>query len=144
MFKRKKKKTGVQTPEFRKPTPPPPLLTLSTVTQSKEECGVSRTIKKALVGTKERFHLITSNLDYANMLKIENADVYWNDQNGAIIVVTTSEWRDYLTGTRDTPFVERGCSNCIDDDKCELRCFECNDLNNYKCFKVKENDKCKD
>jgi hypothetical protein len=24
MFKRKKKKTGVQTPEFRKPTPPPP------------------------------------------------------------------------------------------------------------------------
>ena len=24
MFKRKKKKTGIQTPEFRKPTPPPP------------------------------------------------------------------------------------------------------------------------
>jgi hypothetical protein len=25
MFNRKKKKTGVQTPEFRKPTPPPPV-----------------------------------------------------------------------------------------------------------------------
>lgn len=25
MFKRKKKKTGIQTPEFRKPTPPPPI-----------------------------------------------------------------------------------------------------------------------
>lgn len=24
MFKHKKKKTGIQTPEFRKPTPPPP------------------------------------------------------------------------------------------------------------------------
>jgi hypothetical protein len=79
-----------------------------------ENHHIIRTVRKALVGTEKNFHLLTSNSDYANMLKIENADVYWNDKNGAIIVVTTSEWRDYLTGNRDTPFIEKENNKCKD------------------------------
>ena len=100
MFKRKKKKTGCETPEYRCPAMPP-------VAQPKEEHRVRRKVHRALVGTKDRLHLLAANPDYANMLKIENADIYWNDKNGAIIVATTPEWRDYLLGKRDAPVVEK-------------------------------------
>ena len=115
MFKRKKKKTGVQTPELRKPTPPPVRPTKpnpnyvppASVAPPKEDYCVARTVHRPLVGTEDRMHVLLSNPDYADMLKIENADVYWNDKNGAIIVVTTPEWRDYLLGNRDTPIIEK-------------------------------------
>ena len=100
MFKRNKKKTGCETPELRKYTPPP-------VAQPKEEHRVIRTVRRSIAGTKDKLHLLSANPDYANMLKIENADIYWNDKNGAIIVATTPEWRDYLLGKRDAPVVEK-------------------------------------
>lgn len=146
MFKKKTKKTGIQTPELRNPTPPPPIprnpnlgyqpvytstqnppppptsgsnavkpnpnyVPPTSVVQPKEEHRVIRRVYKSLVDTKDKIHLLTSNPDYADMLKIENADVYWNDKNGAVIVVTTQEWKDYLLGKRDTPIIEKESTN---------------------------------
>ena len=100
MFKRKKKKTGCETPEYRCPTMPP-------VAQPKEEHRVIRTVRHPLVGTKDGLDALLLRPDYADSVKIENADVYWSDKNGAIIVVPTPEWRDYLLGKRDVPIIEK-------------------------------------
>lgn len=121
MFKRKKKKTGVQTPELRKYTPPPTLPTSGSnavkpnpnyispvsVVKPKEERRYIRTIRRLLVDTQDGFRLIASNPSYDDILKIENADVYWSNKNGAVVVVTTQEWKDYLLGKSDAPIVEK-------------------------------------
>ena len=101
---KKKKKTGCETPEFRRPAMPP-------VAKPKEERCVARTVRRSLVGTKDSLDALLSRPDYADSVKIENADVYWSDKNGATIVATTPEWRDYLLGKRDTPVVEKENQN---------------------------------
>ena len=113
MFKRKKKKTGCETPKLRKPTPPPPP-PQPPITQPKEERRVIRTIRRPLVGTKDGLNALLLRPDYSDSVKIENADVYWNDKNGAIIVATTPEWRDYLLGKRDAPITEKENNKCTD------------------------------
>ena len=98
MFKRKKKKTGVQTPEFRKPSPAP----LST-----EEFTTPhpRTISRFCVDTEEKLDVLMTKYDDAQ--KIEGAIVYWSDKYGALAVVASPEWKDCLFYGKDMPIVEK-------------------------------------
>ena len=96
---KKKKKTGVQTPEFRKPTPPPPPPT------SGSNAVKPKHIARGYIGTKESFVHFTDQHD--GLVKIENAEIYWIDESESIVVVASPEWRDYLMGRKDAPIVEK-------------------------------------
>lgn len=98
MFKCKKKKTGCETPTFRKPVPMPP-------TKPVTENFKPKSIAKGYIGVKEQFERHAEQFD--DLLKIDNAEIYWSDKKESIIVVASPEWRDYLTGKRATPIVER-------------------------------------
>lgn len=131
MFKRNKNKPvkiGIHTPKFRNPTPPPPPTSGSNavkiqygqVDSEKVVVPVSTTtfedyckpkqVNKFAVGTRERLNVLLSMHD--DMVKIENADIYWSEKHNMIAVCTTQEWKDYLTGKRDTPFVEKENEEC--------------------------------
>ena len=104
MFKRKKKKTGCETPEFRKPAPPPPPPT------SGSNAVKPKHISCGYIGTKESFVRFVEQHD--NLLKIENAEIYWIDESESIVVVASPEWRDYLMGRRNVPIVEKENEVC--------------------------------
>lgn len=57
------------------------------------------------VGTKETFNKFAEKYD--DLLKIDNAEIYWSDKTEAIVVVTTPEWREFLMGRSNTPFAEK-------------------------------------
>lgn len=116
MFKRKNKKTGIQTPELRKPTPPPPVPSFgwqpksSSATPPKPPTSGSNAVKPkhlacGYIGTKEGFIHFAEQHD--GLVKIENAEIYWIAESESIVVVASPEWRDYLMGRRDVPTVEK-------------------------------------
>lgn len=94
-----KKKTGVQTPEFRKPTPPPPLPTEEFTTPH------PRVVKRCCVDTEDRLDVFMTK--YNDARKIEGAMVYWSDKYGALAVVASQEWKDYLFDGKDMPIIEK-------------------------------------
>jgi hypothetical protein len=127
MFKRKKKKTGVQTPEFRQSTPPPPPTSGSNAVKPNPNyvppASVKKTGYKHIDSEKLKaptpvtmfedhckpkqiraFSIGTEErLDvflsaFNDAMKIENADIYWSEKDGVIAVCTTREWVDYMTG----------------------------------------------
>lgn len=81
MFKRKKKKTGVQTPEFRKPTQPPP---------------PTRPFYRNIIDTREHFDKFVERPD--DLIRMDGAEVYFSVKDGLAVVVTTQEWKDYFMG----------------------------------------------
>jgi hypothetical protein len=93
MFKRKNKKTGVQTPEFRKPTPPPPIPANEIEDGHREHKYVSA----FLVGTAENLDRFIA--EHEDIIKIKNDGLYWSIKDGALAIVTTKEWVDYFNGT---------------------------------------------
>ena len=86
-----KKKTGCETPEYRCPTMPP-------VAQPKEERKI-KCVAHPYVGTKEGFNKFAERYD--DLLKIDNAEIYWSDKTETIAVVTTPEWTEFLMGRSD-------------------------------------------
>ena len=44
---------------------------------------------------------------YPTALKIEDPDVYWDERSGTLIVLTTPEWQQYLTGKTDSPLYSK-------------------------------------
>ena len=87
MFKRKKKKTGVQTPELRKPTPPPPLP------------NPPRRFCRNMIGDKEHYDQFAKL--HNDLIKMEGAEVYFSVKSGITAIVTTQEWKDYFMGRSD-------------------------------------------
>lgn len=85
MFKRKKKKTGVQTPEFRKPTPPPP------------PPNPPRRFRRNVIDTKEQLDKLTERPD--DLIRMDGAEVYFSVKSGLTAIITTQEWIDYFMGT---------------------------------------------
>lgn len=86
MFKRKKKKTGCETPEFRKPTPPPPP-------------NPPRRFCRNVIDTKEQFDKLTERSD--DLIRMDEAEVYFSVKSGLTVIITTQEWRDYFLGRSD-------------------------------------------
>ena len=93
MFKRKKKKIGCETPEFRKPTPPPPPLP---ATPFEEKYYTPKTVARFCVDTNDRLTVLMEK--YRDIVKIENAEVYLSIEDGILAIVATQEWKDYLMG----------------------------------------------
>lgn len=93
MFKRKNKKTGCETPEFRKSLPA-------------EEFTTSRprSVRRFLVDTEEKLDTFT--VKYPDAQKIEGAVVYWSDKHQVLGVVTSQEWKDCLFGGGPLPGLE--------------------------------------
>ena len=132
MFKRKKK-TGCEPstyicpnmPPVAKPNPnyiPPPSVVKtnppntgsSVIYRNKvaapiafEEYRSSKLIRKCAVDTEDRLDILFSKYD--DIVKIENADIYWSEKDGVIAVCTTQEWKDYLLGKSNMQ--ERKTSN---------------------------------
>jgi hypothetical protein len=98
MFKRKKKKTGVQTLEYRKSSPAP-LPTEEFTTPH------PRPVKRFCVDTEDKLDVLMTKYDDAR--KIEGAMVYWSDKYGVLAVVASQEWKDYLFDGKDMPIVEK-------------------------------------
>ena len=166
MFKRKKKKTGVQTPEFRKPTPPPPIL----ANKIEDNHRKHKSVSAFLVGTVENLDRFMA--EHEDIVQIKNDGVYWSIKDGTLGIVTTKEWVDYFNGTSNIiPNTEenkkcdknigcgttnnkpqRGlrakanmyddamnpCINCVEHYKVFNMCAECGGAPNYKHFKTKE------
>lgn len=107
MFKRKKKTTGIQTPKFRKPTPPPP----TPATKLDENHHKHKSISAFLVGTMENLDRFAT--EHEDIVQIKNAEVYWSIKDGALAVVATQEWVDYFTGNSNI------IPNAKENDKCK-------------------------
>ena len=119
MFKIKKK-TGCETPEYRRPTKPNPNYTpppsvahnemdLEKVvapmsTTSFEACCKPKQIRTFAVGTEYKLDVLLSTYD--DIVKVKNADVYWSDKDGVLAVCTTPEWKNYFLGQRNMPTEE--------------------------------------
>ena len=102
MFKRKKKKTGIQTPEFRKPTPPPPIPPLPVTELPPRR---PRTVAKFAVDTEDKLDVLITK--YPDAIKIEDATIYWSDNQMALLVVAPQEWKDCLFGGKELPCTEK-------------------------------------
>lgn len=63
-----------------------------------------RCINHGYIGTKEQLDRLMERSD--DFVKIENAEIYWSDSKEAIAVVAAPEWREYLMGRRESPFIE--------------------------------------
>lgn len=126
MFKRKKK-PGCETPTYIHPnmppvskpnpnyTPPPSVVKTqppntgsSVIYRNKiatpiafEEYRSPKFIRKCAVDTEDRLDILFSKYD--DIIKIENADIYWSEKDGVIAVRTTQEWKDYFMGKRNIP-----------------------------------------
>ena len=93
MFKRKKKKTGCETPKFRQPTPPPP------PTESVEENFKPRHFCRNMIGDQEHFDQLAKR--HNDLIKMDGAEVYFSVKSGITVIVTTKEWKDYFLGRSD-------------------------------------------
>lgn len=93
MFKRKEKKTGIETPEFRKPTPPPPPPTSGSnaVKQNPPRCFC-----RNVIGDKAHYDQLAKLYD--DLIKMDGAKVYFSVKSGITAIVTTQEWTDYFMG----------------------------------------------
>ena len=111
MFKFKKK-TRCQSPNYNRHTLPPhpncghqPTQKITGAppmpTTTFEEGCQPKQIKKFAVGTEDRVGILLSTHD--DIVKIENADIYWSEKNGVLAVCTTQEWKDYFLGKRNIP-----------------------------------------
>lgn len=60
---------------------------------------MSKIIHKSYVGTTENLHDFLQR--YADALKIENAEVYWLEESGSVVLFASQEWKEYLTGRSD-------------------------------------------
>lgn len=98
MFKRKKKKTGIQTPEFRKPSAPPPPPT--------------RHFYRNIIDTRERFDKFVERPD--DLIRMDGAEVYFSVKDGLTVVVTTQEWKDYFMGISNIIPNEKEANKCKD------------------------------
>lgn len=54
-------------------------------------------------GTKTQSKLEKLKHQYPNAVKIEDADIYWDDATGSLFVFTSEEWKEYLLGKREEP-----------------------------------------
>jgi len=57
---------------------------------------MGKRITRSLIGTEETFHHFMSR--YPDAVKIENAEVYWSDKDGALGIIASNEWRNRLIG----------------------------------------------
>ena len=123
MFKRKKKKTGVQTPTFRKSTPPPPPPTSGS-------------------------NAVKPNPNYVPPASVKKSCVYstpcgwctkWDKKCdkkiGGYPTISDKIQKNTVFETQNTS----PCSNCIENTKIFSLCAECGGSPNYKLFKSKEN-----
>lgn len=149
MFKRKKKKTGVQTPEFRKPTPPPPPPTSgSNAVKPSCNCGHQPT------------YTSTQNPPdtFSSLLKATSVQILPNDI-GTVTYVCTYEtpcgwcakWDkkcDKKIGSNSTitetvPKRDNNnssgmsCHKCVHYTELSTFCYECHPI--FKYFEAKEN-----
>lgn len=128
-FKRKKK-TGVQTPEYRRPTTPPPPPTSGSnavkpnpnyvppasvkpqstpppplpVTELPSRCP--RSVAKFTIDTEDKLDILMAN--YPDAIKVEGATMYWSDDKMALLVVAPQEWKDCLFEGKELPNIKRG------------------------------------
>ena len=128
MFKRKKKKTGVETPEFRKPTPPPPMPVTELPSRS------SRSIAKFAIDTEDKLDVLMTN--YPDAIKVEGATIYWSDDKMALLVIAPQEWKDCLFGGKELPSTEKEKNDTMETISCdyETPCGWCSKWNT-KCVK---------
>lgn len=112
MFKRKKKKTGCETPEYRCPTSPPPYNPppMPPVKPAKEN-SQPRHFWRNMIDTKARFDEFAKWHD--DLIKMDGAEVYFSVTEGIVAIVTTQEWRDYFMGRSDT------IPNTKENNKCK-------------------------
>ena len=101
-----KKKTGIETPEFRKPTPPPPIPPLPVTTLPSRQ---PRSVAKFAVDTEDKLDVLMAN--YPDAIKIEDATIYWSDNRMALLVVAPQEWKDCLFGGKELPKTEKENTN---------------------------------
>lgn len=120
MFKRKNKKTGIETPEFRKSTPPPPPPTSGSnahkpnpnyvppasvkpqydhpspipANDIKYSNRQHKHVSAFLVGTAECLDKFMA--EHEDIVQIKNDGVYWSIKDGTLGIVTTQEWVDYF------------------------------------------------
>ena len=62
---------------------------------------MGRLINRGFISTKDERDKVK--LICSDAVKIEDADVYWSHKNGAILVLASQEWKDYLCDRSDTP-----------------------------------------
>lgn len=106
MMLKRKKKARCKSPNYSRHTFPPhpdfgwkTMKKSHTSTTAFEEHHQPKQIKKFSVGTEDRVNILLS--IYDDMVKIENADIYWSEQAGMVAVCTTQEWKDYFMGKRN-------------------------------------------
>lgn len=99
-FKRKKK-TGVETPEFRKPVPLPPIPPLPVTELPSRH---PRSVSKFAIDTEDKMDVLKSK--YPDAIKVDGATMYWSDEQMALLVVAPQEWKDCLFGGKELPNVE--------------------------------------
>ena len=75
---------GIKTPEFRKPTPPPPVP------------NPPRRFCRNVIDTKEQFDKLTERPD--DLIRMDGAEVYFSVKSGLTAIITTQEWKDYFMG----------------------------------------------
>lgn len=62
---------------------------------------MAKQVRRTLVGT---YNNAAGLLNNYNVVKIEGAEVYWDDSTCTLGVVTSQGWKDYLLGKADSPF----------------------------------------
>ena len=87
MFKRKKKKTGCETPEFRKPSTPP------------TPPNPPRRFCRNMIGDQAHYDQLAKLYD--DFIEMDGAKVYFSVKSGITAIVTTQEWTDYFMGRSD-------------------------------------------
>lgn len=104
-FKRKKK-TGVQTPEFRKPVSLPSIHSLPVEELPSRH---PRYISKFAIDTEDKIDVLKSK--YPDAIKVDCATMYWSDEQMALLVVAPQEWKDCLFGGKELPNIEMENTN---------------------------------
>lgn len=99
MFKRKRKKTGVQTPELRKPTPPPPMPVTELPSRR------PRSVARFAIDTEDKLDVLMAN--YPDAIKVEGATMYWSDNQMVLLVVAPQKWKDCLFEGKELPNIEK-------------------------------------
>ena len=112
-FKRKKK-TGVQTPEFRKPTMPTPIPPLPVTELPSRR---PRSVAKFAIDTEDKFDVLMTN--YPDAIKVEDATIYWSDDKMALLVVAPQEWKDCLFEGKALPTIKKSKSDTIETISCD-------------------------